>query len=213
MPALCISYRIRNIITLMALKLFARLSQAFRIHNTAGTPAGSLDSSESEPSSSIGVGALLDGRFRLEAEIGRGGMGIVYRAHDIPNKRDVAVKIINFNEANVLTREQFEFEKQITAGLKYPNIVSVYETGTFDTGKGEPLTLIVMELVPGVGLDKMLNYSYARIIDFGQQICGALHNAHSHGVVHRDLKPGNVLVKKNGFQYTAKLADFSLARP
>ncbi len=161
----------------------------------------------------FGIGALINGRYHLDAEIGRGGMGIVYRAHDIPNNRDVAVKIVNPQKANALTLGQFTQESQISAQLKHPHIIAVYETGTVDTGASQPWPYIVMEWVHGTGLDELRGFTFARIIDLGQQICEALEYAHNQGFVHRDLKPGNVLIEKHGFQMFAKLADFGLARP
>ena len=154
------------------------------------------------------VGSLINGRYRLDAEIGRGGMGIVYRAHDIPNDRDVAIKVINTDKANALTREQFLREAEISARFQHPHIVAVYEIGEV-----ESVPFIVMELVKGTSLSDMPGLTYARIIEIGIQICEALEYAHNEGFVYRDLKPGNVLVEKRGFHYFARLMDFGLARP
>ena len=156
----------------------------------------------------IEVGALINGKYRLDSELGRGGMGIVYQAYDIPNGRDVALKIINRDLANALTLQQFSREAEITAGLRHPHIVSVYETGTLE---GAPF--IVMELVRGKSLADQRGFTFARIIDIGKQICDALQYAHSQGIVYRDLKPGNVILEKRGFKPFVKLLDFGLARP
>lgn len=164
------------------------------------------------PKTPFGIGTLIDQRYRLDAELGRGGMGIVYRARDIPNNRDVAVKIINVGEQNALAREQFLHEAQITAALDHPHIVAVYATGAVDTGARTPSPFIAMELIEGKSLSELRGLTYAQIIDLGQQICQALEYAHTQGLVHRDLKPQNVLVGKDGYRYVAKLVDFGLAR-
>lgn len=191
-----------NIIQGMA-KFFSRISHA--LHKSPPKE----DGSKTTP----GAGALINGRYRLEAEIGRGGMGIVYRAHDIPNDRDVAVKVINTAKANALTRQQFLHEAEITAKFHHPHIVGVYETGTMDPGEPGASPFMVMELVEGTSLGEIFNLTYARILEITKQICDALHYIHQQGYVYRDLKPGNVLIEKQGFQYFVKLIDLGLARP
>ncbi len=140
-------------------------------------------------------------------------MGIVYRAYDIPNGREVAVKIINIDTANALTHQQFLREIEIAVRLKHPHIVAVHETGFVEIGAQEPSPFIVMELVRGSNLNEIHRFTYARIIDIGKQICDALEYVHDQGYVYRDLKPGNVILEKRGFQYFVKLMDFGLARP
>jgi hypothetical protein len=197
----------------MAFKFLSQLAQALQKNKTTAEPADSPAPISRGSTPVFGVGALIDQRYRLDAEIGRGGMGIVYRAYDIQNQREVAIKVISFNELNTLSRQQFSREAQITARLNHPHIIAVYETGTVETGASEPSPFIVMELVRGESLDDMRGFTYPRIIDLGEQICAALAYAHNQGFVHRDLKPGNVLIEKRGFQVFAKLADFGLARP
>jgi serine/threonine protein kinase len=179
-------------------KFFNRLSQAFQ--KTQAAPV-------------LGVGALVNGRYRLDAEIGRGGMGIVYRAHDIPNDRDVAIKVINQDTANALTLGQFSREIEITTLLSHPHIVTIHEVGTVDLKMGEPTPFIVMELLQGKSLAEVSGLTYATIIDIAKQVCDALGYIHERGFVYRDLKPGNVILEKRGFGYFVKLLDFGLARP
>lgn len=140
-------------------------------------------------------------------------MGLVYRAHDIPNDRAVAIKVINLNEAVPGAREKFLREAEITLQLKHPHIVAVYELGAVDIGAPEPAPFIAMEFVQGITLDFLRDLTISQVLDLGQQICNALEYAHCQGFVHRDLKPENVLIEKRGFGYWAKLADFGLARP
>ena len=97
-------------------KFFDRLAQSLQ---------KKTDSTSASPPT-FGLGALIEGRYRLDREIGRGGMGIVYRGRDLVNDRDVAIKVINFNEANALSRLQFSREAEITAKLHHPHMVQVY---------------------------------------------------------------------------------------
>jgi ABC-type oligopeptide transport system substrate-binding subunit/tRNA A-37 threonylcarbamoyl transferase component Bud32/tetratricopeptide (TPR) repeat protein len=151
------------------------------------------------------IGTILDERYRLDAELGRGAMAIVYRAHDVVLKRDVAVKVMS--EAIALGTEgraRLLHEAQATASLNHPHIVSVHDAG--EVG-GSPF--IVMELVEGKSLHEQRPESLDDIVAISRQVCAALEHAHSHDVVHRDLKPENVLLALDG---TAKLTDFGLAR-
>jgi ABC-type oligopeptide transport system substrate-binding subunit len=151
------------------------------------------------------IGALLDERYRIDAELGRGAMAVVYRGHDTLLTRDVAIKVIS-NTAALGTegRARLLHEAQSAAQLNHPNIVSVYDAGEAD---GSPF--IVMELVEGESLHEQRPEALRDIVAVAGQVCSALEHAHAHSVVHRDLKPENVLIAPDG---TAKLSDFGLAR-
>ncbi len=198
-------------------KFFSQLTQALKrgqSKKSANPPATFAGAARARP----GIGAVLQGRYRLDGEIGRGGMGVVYRAHDLAMDQDVALKVLDTSEQdavraqNARIREQFLREAEITAQLKHPHIVTVYEIGVLDLGEGLPFPYLAMELVQGKSLGDLRGLTYMRITDIGQQICDALEYAHRQGLVHRDLKPENVLVAKHGRAYVAKLVDFGLAR-
>lgn len=199
----------------MPFRLFTNLTNSLRGKKDVD-PSGSPDPAgvPARPAgTTIGVGALIEGRYRLDAELGRGGMGIVYRAYDISSDRQAAVKIMLAGRATVPAREQFLREAQITAKLDHPHIVAVYGTGMVDTGSRAPIPFIAMEYVNGQSLSDLRGLTINQVVDLGRQICDALEYAHGQGLVHRDLKPQNVLVEKRGLHYFAKLADFGLARP
>jgi DNA-binding SARP family transcriptional activator len=146
----------------------------------------------------------LHKRYQLEAEIGRGGTGIVYRARDTLLERDVAVKELLATALDADGRAKLLREARAAASLHHPNIVSV-----FDVGEAEGRPFIVMELAEGTSLQAQPPAELIETIRVTRQICSALEHAHSQGIVHRDLKPENVLLAPDG---TAKLADFGLAR-
>jgi predicted ATPase len=152
----------------------------------------------------LAVGATLNDRYRLEDEIGRGGMGTVYRAHDTTLNRDVAVKLLSNSGLGTEGRDRLLNEAQAIAQLSHPNIVSV-----FDAGEQDDTPYIVMEVIEGASLHDRPPNDLAAIARVAAQVCAALAHAHSHGVVHRDLKPENVLIAEDG---AAKLMDFGIAR-
>ena len=193
----------------MAPNLLERFSKALR-KNKADYSNSAASAPQPTPTP-VKIGSLINQRYQLETEIGRGGMGIVYRAKDIRNEIEVAFKVINLHKTNSLTLGQFSREAQIAAQLNHPHIVYVYEVGTIDSGSQEPVPYIVMEFVRGTSLDNLHKFTYVQVIDLGKQICEALEYAHSQGFIHRDLKPGNILIEKHGFKYFAKLVDFGLA--
>jgi tetratricopeptide (TPR) repeat protein/predicted Ser/Thr protein kinase len=149
------------------------------------------------------LGQELNERYRLDAELGRGGMSTVYRAHDMLLDRDVAVKVLSGAAMSGERRARLLVEAKAAARLNHANIVAVYDAG--EAG-GSPF--IVMEWVSGQSLHEHRPKDLAEILSIAQQVCAALDHAHSHGIVHRDLKPENILIAADG---TAKLADFGLA--
>ncbi|HEY5838633.1 MAG TPA: protein kinase [Pyrinomonadaceae bacterium] len=152
---------------------------------------------------SFATGDVLRGRYRLESQIGRGGMGVVYRATDLQLHRTVAVKVISEN-SSADARERLIREARAAAALNHPHIVSVY-----DVGEAKGLPFFVMELVDGQSLSRMPPADLSRVIEIGLQICAALEHAHTNEIVHRDLKPDNVLISTTG--EAVKLADLGLA--
>jgi WD40 repeat protein/DNA-binding SARP family transcriptional activator len=142
-------------------------------------------------------------RYELGEEIGRGGMGEVYRATDTWLEREVAVKLLSNEALGPEGRERLLAEAQAAARLNHPNVVSVYDVGEID---GEPF--IVMELVEGETLHAHRPESQGERLAAVLEICAALDHAHAQGIVHRDLKPENVMLAPDG---TARLMDFGLA--
>ncbi len=149
-------------------------------------------------------GVVLNDRYRLEAELGRGGTGTVFQAHDPELDRDVAVKILTNLGLGTVGRARLQQEAQAIAKLNHPNIVAVYDVGELDN-----VPFIVMEYVEGQDLHRRAPSDFAEIVSVARQVSLALQHAHDSGVIHRDLKPENVLVQSDG---TAKLVDFGLAR-
>jgi tetratricopeptide (TPR) repeat protein len=150
------------------------------------------------------IGMLFSGRYRLDAELGQGGMGVVYRAHDTLLERDVALKVLNKAGLGSEGRARLLHEAQAAAQLHHPNVVAVY-----DAGEAEGLPFIVMELVGGHSLAEQPPQSLDELLAIADQVCAALDHAHAHNIVHRDLKPENIIVTPEG---QAKLTDFGLAR-
>ncbi len=154
-------------------------------------------------------GSVLGDRYRLEARIGAGGMAEVYRGFDPVLNRTVAIKILLPQFARDASFvERFRREAQAAARLNHPNIVGVYDTGADDGTQ-----FIVMEFIEGRTLADFLaagrRPTPVQAAEISQRICGALAAAHAQGVIHRDIKPGNVMVTRDG---TVKVMDFGIAR-
>ncbi len=151
---------------------------------------------------------VIDGRYRLDAVLGEGGMAIVYKAKDLILNKDFALKIIKEETMkNAVNLTRFEREARTAASLNHPNIVRVVTLGNY---KGRPY--MVNEFVNGKTLRDVLNQrgklSFIEACDVMLQLCNAVLYAHQHGVIHRDIKPQNVYVLADG---TIKLGDFGIA--
>jgi eukaryotic-like serine/threonine-protein kinase len=148
------------------------------------------------------------GPYEIMAPLGSGGMGEVYRARDARLERTVAIKILPAQfSADPVRKQRFEREAKTISSLNHPHICVVHDVGSHDG-----IDYLVMECVEGVTLSKRLERGplpLEQVLKYGMQIADALDRAHRSGVVHRDLKPGNIMLTSTG----AKLLDFGLARP
>ncbi|MCR4615235.1 MAG: Stk1 family PASTA domain-containing Ser/Thr kinase [Clostridiales bacterium] len=154
-------------------------------------------------------GKILDGRYEIRETIGIGGMAVVYKAYDNIDDRIVAVKILKDEFlANEEFRRRFKNESKAIAVLSHPNIVKVY-----DVSYGDRLQYIVMEYVEGITLKEYIQQQgkidIKEAVHFTTQILRALQHAHDKGIVHRDVKPQNIMLLRNG---TVKVTDFGIAR-
>jgi serine/threonine-protein kinase len=154
------------------------------------------------------IGQLLDGRYEILELIGEGGMAIVYKALDHRLNRNVAVKILRDEMAqDEEFKRRFCAESHAVAMLSNPNIVAVY-----DVSHSDAMEYIVMELVDGITLkqymDKKGAISWREALHFTKQIARALSHAHERGIIHRDIKPHNIMLLRDG---TIKVADFGIA--
>jgi serine/threonine protein kinase len=153
------------------------------------------------------IGELL-GHYRIVSQIGQGGMGVVYRAHDEVLQRDVALKVVG--EGSVVeksSREKLLHEARAASALSHPNICTIHEVGDFD---GE--LYMVMELVEGKTLKTLIgsaSLAVEPLLRYGVQLAAALGHAHSRNIIHHDLKSANIIVTPQGL---VKVLDFGLAR-
>src|SRR5271170_84304 len=156
---------------------------------------------------------LLGGRYELDGVVGRGGMAEVYRARDIRLDRIVAIKTLRADLArDQIFQARFRREAQSAASLNHPSIVAVYDTGE-DMATGLPVPYIVMEFVDGRTVRDLLQEGHRllpeRSLEIIDGVLRALEYSHQAGIVHRDIKPGNVMVTRNG---DVKVMDFGIAR-
>lgn len=155
------------------------------------------------------VGQVFDGRYRILKTIGVGGMAVVFEAYDLFQKKTVAVKMLKDESASDVQQvRRFLNESKAVAMLSHPNIVKIYNISV----RGE-IKFIVMEYIEGITLKDYMTkrgvLSLGEIISYTEQILHALEHAHSKGIVHRDIKPQNIMLLKNG---VIKVTDFGIAK-
>ena len=155
------------------------------------------------------IGRLLDDRYEILEMIGSGGMAVVYKARCNRLNRLVAIKILKEElSKDEEFRRRFHAESQAVAMMSHPNIVSVY-----DVSHSENVDYIVMELIDGITLKQYMEQkqvlNWREALHFATQIAKALEHAHSRGIIHRDIKPHNIMVLKDG---SVKVADFGIAQ-
>jgi Tol biopolymer transport system component/tRNA A-37 threonylcarbamoyl transferase component Bud32 len=153
------------------------------------------------------LGSSLAGRYTIEREIGRGGMATVFLAEDLKHQRKVALKVLHPELTVTLAADRFLQEIQIAAGLNHPHILAL-----FDSGEADGLLYYVMPYVEGESLRQRLGregqLSVEESVRIGVEVADGLEYAHQHGVIHRDVKPGNILISSKH----AVITDFGIAR-
>ena len=155
------------------------------------------------------VGQIFDRRYKIKKIIGVGGMAIVFEAYDMLKNRPVAVKMLKDDiSGDTQAVKRFINESKAVAMLSHPNIVNIY-----DVSVKENLKYIVMELIEGITLKNYMQkkgaLSFKEVVSITEQILRALEHAHSKGIVHRDIKPQNIMLLKDG---SIKVADFGIAK-
>lgn len=155
------------------------------------------------------TGKVLDNRYEILEQVGGGGMALVYRARDLYLNRTVAIKILReqlTSDEEFVSR--FRREAQAVASLSHNNIVSIYDVGHVNN-----IYYLVMEMVEGQNLKKIIKEKgplpLERAVDIAKQICDALEHAHEHQIIHRDIKPHNIIITNGG---VVKVTDFGIAR-
>ncbi len=153
------------------------------------------------------------GAYELEEKIGEGGMGVVYAARHALLRRPTAVKILPPEKSNFESIARFEREVQFTSKLKHPNTISIYDYGRTENG----LFYYAMELLEGLNLEQLVEREGplpdGRVIEILSQSCQSLREAHALGLVHRDVKPANIILCNRGGAYdTVKVLDFGMVR-
>lgn len=203
--------------------LRAGLEQLLQAHEHAGAflaqphpAAGAVEPTVAQPPPTApteAAGMLVAGRYKLLQQIGEGGMGSVWMADRTePVKRRVAVKLIRAERGQSKTiLARFEAERQAIALMDHPHIARLLDAGTTDAGS----PFFVMELVKGVPLNEFCDthkLSIAERLNLFMQVCSAVQHAHQKGVIHRDLKPTNILVESHDGKPVPKVIDFGLAK-
>jgi tetratricopeptide (TPR) repeat protein len=151
------------------------------------------------------------GQFKILSKIGEGGMGTVYEAEQDSPRRIVALKVIRAGFASPAKLRRFALESQVVGRLQHPGIAQVYQAGTANTDSGEQ-PYFAMEFVRGLDLRNYVRHKQLgtrELLDLLARVCDAVHHAHHNGVIHRDLKPGNIMVDQAA---QPKVLDFGVAR-
>ena len=152
------------------------------------------------------LNAALQGRYRIERELGEGGMAVVYLADDLKHERKVALKVLKPELAAVVGAERFLAEIKTTANLQHPHILPL-----FDSGEADSFLFYVMPHVEGESLRERIDRDHQLPVDeavaIATKVAGALQAAHERGVIHRDIKPANILLSKG----EPLVSDFGIA--
>jgi tRNA A-37 threonylcarbamoyl transferase component Bud32/DNA-binding response OmpR family regulator len=163
----------------------------------------------------VNVQEIFNNRYKIERELGKGGLGIVYQAFDLIKGEKVALKFLIDNqpiEERITNHQFFRREVKILSEIQHPNIVSILDSGFSNNGA----PFFVMEYLEGDTLDKLLRkekvWSIPRILNLLQQLCPALHAMHSKNIIHRDLKPGNIMIQKINDAEKIILLDLGIAK-
>src|SRR5687768_13797407 len=163
------------------------------------------------------IGQTLDAKYKIERELGRGGMGAVFLATHLGTERPVAIKIIapQFMKRPEFV-ERFRREARAAGRLRHPNVVDVTDFGFAQADEGR-VAYLVMEYLDGCTLGEILeeekNLPVGWTLDILEQVCSAVHEAHEQGIIHRDLKPDNIWLEPNQRGgYTVKVLDFGIAK-
>jgi WD40 repeat protein/serine/threonine protein kinase len=195
--------------------LRARVETLLRAHEQAGDflepasiePGVTLDSSPARE----GPGTKI-GHYELLELIGEGGMGLVYLAEQKePVRRKVVLKIVKPGMDSKQVIARFEAERQVLAILDHPNIAHVFDAGTTDTGR----PYFVMEYVKGMSITRYCDekkLSIEKRLRLFEQVCEGIHHAHQKGIIHRDVKPSNILISVHGDKAVPKIIDFGIAK-
>jgi eukaryotic-like serine/threonine-protein kinase len=183
-------------------------------HDQAGTDFLNTSAAQAVLEQASGAPALTIGKrigaYQIVEQIGAGGMGEVYRAFRIDDEyqKQVAIKLVRAGQDSGFVLSRFKNERQIMASLDHPNIARLFDGGTTDEG----VPYFVMELIEGEPIDEYCNHhklSIAERLGLFSQVCSAVQYAHQRLIIHRDIKPGNILVTSEG---VAKLLDFGIAK-
>ncbi|MCC7423882.1 MAG: serine/threonine protein kinase [Planctomycetaceae bacterium] len=153
------------------------------------------------------------GQYRLEQKLGSGGMGVVYRGTHAMLRRPTAIKLLDVDKVNEGSIQRFEREVQITCQLNHPNTVAIYDYGRTPEG----VFYYAMEFLDGIDLQTLVDrygpQPEGRVIKILLQVCGSLYEAHTHGMVHRDVKPANIMLNRRGGEAdVVKVLDFGLVK-